>query len=276
MAQLLPHDAPLGTWWQIRNSNLCERIDCRRAWWLEQRDRKPDGVVLFQYTLRGMMVYRDADGTRSVPAGCAVLLISGENTGYGFTRQVKEPYETLWLSFSGAGMAEHWSAIRARFGAVVQLGQRCSVIDHAKRLCQFERPKNLSELVQRASDIHAFVRHLYAFLETASLSGKSPVERAVDELLNCPDGNVALKAVASQYGVSREHLTRVFVERQGLPPSRYLARAKITRATSLLTETKLTVAAVAQQCGFGSKQSLIRWMRREIGCLPNEIRQRSR
>jgi transcriptional regulator GlxA family with amidase domain len=59
---------------------------------------------------------------------------------------------------------------------------------------------------------------------------------------------------------------------KGISPARYLAQAKLRHAASLLRETRLSVAAIAAQCGFGSKQSLIRWMRRELKCLPSELR----
>src|SRR5512141_2669859 len=101
--------APLGTWWQVRNYTLNERIAPGERWWLNNRHRQPAGIALFQCTLAGRMFYRDSQGMREVPAGWAMLCLSGDDIGYGFTPEVREDLETRWMSFSGAGLAEHWN-----------------------------------------------------------------------------------------------------------------------------------------------------------------------
>jgi AraC-like DNA-binding protein len=218
------------------------------------------------------MIYRDRRGSREVLPGWAALSLTGEHSSYGISAGMQEHFESFWISFSGSGMPEHWNDIRSRFGTVVQLGQRSVVLDHMKALCQRARPRSTAESVQHASQLHSLFRTLYAFLESASTSGKSSIERAVDELANCSDGKLSVKEVAARHGLSREHFTRVFSARQGISPARFLARAKLARATALLLETQLPVVKIAQQCGFGSKQALIRWMKREAGCLPGELR----
>lgn len=275
MSYSFPINAPIGLWWQVRTFELHEHIE-KKGWMRHNRSLEPKGIALFQHVLKGKMMYRDSTGTREVLPGWTMLCSTGEDSSYGFAADIHEPLDTFWISFSGAGVAEHWNDIRARFGSVVQTGNRSSVLDHARALCRRERPRTTAQSVQRASDVHSFFRHLYAFLESASHNDRSAVERALDEFASCSDGHLSVKEVAARHGISREHLTRVFSERQGMPPARYVARAKLARATTLLAETQLPIAKVALQCGFGSKQSLIRWMKREAGCLPNEIRRAQR
>ena len=272
MKDSFPIDSPIGTWWQIRTFEARERIDSGGEW-NENRGRRPAGIALFQFTLRGKLIYRDKNGTRDVPPGWAMLCSSGEESSYGVPPRT-EAYESFWISFSGAGLYEHWSDIRARFGSVVRLGLRNNVLDYGRALCRLSRPRNTAESIQRSSDVHAFMRLLHASLESAAQLGRSDVERAVNEFVNCMDGNLSIGEVASRHGISREHFTRVFAQKQGMPPARFLARIKLRRATALLTDTNLSVLEIAQQCGFGSKQALIRWMRREVGCLPGEYRTR--
>jgi AraC-like DNA-binding protein len=276
MKDSFPIDSPIGTWWQIRTFDARERDAATTRGWNENRGRRPAGIALFQFTLRGKLIYRDKDGTRDVPPGWAMLCLSGEESSYAASGQ--EVYESFWISFSGAGLAEHWNDIRQRFGSVVRLGLRNSVLDYGRALCRVSRPRNTAESVQRSSDVHAFLRLLQASLESTSQIELSDVDRAVNEFVNCMDGNLSIAEVASRHGVSREHFTRVFSQKQGMPPARFLARLKLRRATALLTDTNLSVLEIAQQCGFGSKQALIRWTRRELGCLPGEYRtsQRSR
>ncbi|MFD9518200.1 helix-turn-helix domain-containing protein [Streptomyces sp. NPDC059979] len=52
------------------------------------------------------------------------------------------------------------------------------------------------------------------------------------------------------------HLTRLFTERLGQPPGRYVRQARTEAAAQLLQATTLPVARVATRCGFGTAEAL--------------------
>jgi AraC-like DNA-binding protein len=265
--------AAIGSWWQLRSFDLKETVSSSQSWWLRNHNREPKGIALLQYTLSGMMQYRDAQGTREVGPGWAALMLSGDHSEYGFPPGATQPLVTQWISFSGAGVAEHWNDIRGRFGSIVYLGADSSVLDAMKNLCRRQRSASSMEKVLAASSMHAFLSRLYALLDESAIATRPPVEYALDDLMTNFTTNFSVKEIAARHGCSREHLTRLFIQRHGVSPAKYLARARVARAAELLRETRLPVPRVATACGFASKQALIRWFRVEIGLLPSQYRQ---
>ena len=65
---------------------------------------------------------------------------------------------------------------------------------------------------------------------------------------------VALPAVAARLGVTDRHLRRIFLAAHGVTPINYLSTQRLLLAKALLTDTALSVAAVALAAGFGSQR----------------------
>lgn len=122
--------------------------------------------------------------------------------------------------------------------------------------------------------VHGFVLGLFTRLRAQRQARQSAVERAVEELLSHPTATVSLKRLAERCGCSREHLSRVFAERTGLAPAAWLAQERLARALMLLRDTSLPVAAVAEQCGYGSAHTLARQVRAATGRAPRALRAR--
>lgn len=263
--------------WHVVSCDTTERLPPRAPWWFENHGRGPGGLVVFQVLLAGRCILRTAGGDLPVERGQAFLFAYEEPTAYG--RPADRPEWPGWgddlrtahVAFAGAGLREHWDALRASTGPVVSLGDgtRC-----AERIARLERRLDRMRADRRAAspEVHAFVMSLFDEIEAAAAEGLGPVERAVDELLRAPLVGHALKDVARRHGCTREHLTRVFTERVGLPPARWLRRERLQRALELLRATDLPLATVAAQAGFASPRTLARLVRRDAGSAPGTLR----
>src|SRR5581483_6803388 len=64
--------------------------------------------------------------------------------------------------------------------------------------------------------------------------------------------------VARAAGVSPSHLRRLFMQTRRESPRRALRRIALERAMELLTETDLTLEAVAERCGFAGASEFSR------------------
>jgi AraC-like DNA-binding protein len=58
----------------------------------------------------------------------------------------------------------------------------------------------------------------------------------------------------------------------GLTPSQLIVKTRITIASRLLRETNLSVAAIAQQCGYSDQSAFTRAFRQASGVTPLEYR----
>jgi len=263
---------PLCTLWAVRAFGLNQREEPTGRWWMDNRPREKRGVIIFQYALKGKMLYRDAHGEREVPAGWAALFSFGEESAYGLPAHFTEAFHTQWLSIEGTGLAEHCALIRARFGSVFKIGADNPLLRSMRELTVHARPRSAEAAALHSAEVYSFLMRLYLHLERQWAKEKAPVERAVDELLSHATAAWSLKEVAQRHGCSREHLSRVFRERTGMPPAAYLIRTRLNRALELLRETSLPIAQIARQSGFSSKFALSRWVRHETGAPPGAYR----
>ena len=80
------------------------------------------------------------------------------------------------------------------------------------------------------------------------------VDAALDELARTirqePTRRWTVDELAAEVALSRAQFTRRFITRFGMPPARYVARARIDRAHQLLTETRMSVTQVASTLGY--------------------------
>ena len=85
-----------------------------------------------------------------------------------------------------------------------------------------------------------------------------------------------LADVAGQMGISTDHLRHVFKQRYGFGLMQMLIRTRIEAAKSLLEHSNLTLAAIADQCGFANERYLCTSFRRLTGLSPGRYRTRQR
>ncbi len=85
-----------------------------------------------------------------------------------------------------------------------------------------------------------------------------------------------LPELARQVGISQRQLTRLFREHTGLTPKRYYLNTRLNRARSLLTQTELSIAEVADACGFKSAEHFTRMYSARFNIRPSQDRKEGR
>lgn len=113
-------------------------------------------------------------------------------------------------------------------------------------------------------------------IETNPSSGKNEkhpsIYRTISWILDHYGEDVSLTTLASQSGVSPEHLIRLFRRYQKVTPMQYLWGFRIERAIELLIHTGLTVSEIALRCGFKTSHHFASMMKRQRGQTPTDIR----
>ncbi len=243
-----------------------------RPYWYENIERQPFGICTLQLTLAGTVVYRDARGDHRVPENHVMLFAHGESTSYGLTPAQTNPYTCRWINLSGAGLLDHWNALRSRHGSILnftgsgihdRLGEMTSLVSS-------HTPADVTRVARAVTD---FVFWLIDWAEKTLANQQSSVERAVDQMLRQPTLALSLKTMAVMHGCSREHLGREFTRRVGKSPGAYLAQARLEHALRLIAATQLPMKAIAQQSGFVSNHTLARRVRQATGVSPMTYRQ---
>lgn len=268
--------------WRVEVAEDLQRELPGGAYWFDNRVR-PEPRVVIQYVVEGSLTYVDDEGWQEVRAGWALLFTHGEPSAYGLPRNASQPLVTSYCSFCGAGLREHWAAMRRRFGSVFYLGSahplRWALAD-LRRYARLEHgPENALrrplDVFEAASAVHSFVMRLQAYLESRGKETRPPVERAIDDILRNPTFPWSIKEIAARHGCSREHLSRLFSDRVGVSPVTYLLQERTRRAVELLRDSNLTVAEIVTRSGFPSTSALARSVRVETGLSPRALRARA-
>jgi transcriptional regulator GlxA family with amidase domain len=82
--------------------------------------------------------------------------------------------------------------------------------------------------------------------------------------------------LAQQVGLSPNHFAASFTEHTGRPPHRFVLDIRIEHAAARLSQSTLTIAQIAHDCGFSSQQHLSNAFRRHRDTTPSRYRSRAR
>ncbi|MAX25083.1 MAG: hypothetical protein CMJ19_11330 [Phycisphaeraceae bacterium] len=84
--------------------------------------------------------------------------------------------------------------------------------------------------------------------------------------------SISRQDVAAALQINQTHVSRLFKQFSKLSFNEHLIKARLVRAHALLTNPTLTIAQIADMCGFGSPSYFTRLYRQEYGHAPHQWR----
>jgi AraC-like DNA-binding protein/mannose-6-phosphate isomerase-like protein (cupin superfamily) len=87
---------------------------------------------------------------------------------------------------------------------------------------------------------------------------------------------ISVQRLAEHCHVSRSYLHRVFQRRTGMTPVQYINSLRILEAEYLLESSVLSVAQIAEHCGFEESRYFCRVFRKQTGYTPSQYREKSK
>jgi AraC-like DNA-binding protein len=138
-----------------------------------------------------------------------------------------------------------------------------------------------ASMVDRLLDVvlvHAVRAWTQARPEAASgwlAGGADPlVAEALRHFHESPAKSWTLASLSAQLGVSRATIASRFRRTVGEPPMAYLTRWRMLLTSELLADRRQTIAAIADEVGYGSAFALSTAFKRRFGVSPNAYRAR--
>ncbi|RED49749.1 GlxA family transcriptional regulator [Aestuariispira insulae] len=95
-----------------------------------------------------------------------------------------------------------------------------------------------------------------------------------DWILENLTADLRVESLADRMNMSLRTFNRLYVEDTGQTPAKAVENYRLEAARQLLSESRLSVARVAETCGFGDDERLRRAFVRVFGVAPREYRQR--
>jgi AraC-like DNA-binding protein len=203
-----------------------------------------------------------------VAAGGAFCFEPGVSVHYGDTRE--KPWRYTWIFFSGTRATELTSRLGGRPGPWMR-----DDLPH-------QRVRGLLDEIEaafRSEDHSWFYPQAAAWRVLDALSppsaGADRSERAAHSLRNILDAHFATElkfgGLAQQFGVDRSTLFRRFRGVYGCSPKQYLDRIRLEHAAALLRDGTLSVAEVAERCGYAGAPRFAKAFKGRFGTAPSRF-----
>lgn len=110
----------------------------------------------------------------------------------------------------------------------------------------------------------------------AQTAGRDGLREVQHWVVEHPDAELSVEALADRAGMSPRHFARCFTAEVGVTPARYVETVRLEAARRLLEETDEGVESVARSCGFGTAETMRRTFVRILRLPPAEYRARFR
>jgi thiosulfate/3-mercaptopyruvate sulfurtransferase len=153
------------------------------------------------------------------------------------------------------------------------LGRAIDSLIHELETC----PAGADVVINRLSDI-LFVQVVRSYMRQKNDNGflcaiaDPKVSHAVAQFHLSPGGDWSVQTLATMAGMSRSSFADRFNQLVGMPPMHYVTRWRMQHAQDLLTTSSLSLAQIAQQCGYQSDEALSRAFKKQFGKAPGSVR----
>jgi AraC family transcriptional regulator len=123
----------------------------------------------------------------------------------------------------------------------------------------------------------AYAAQTYGGMQTAVKplkGGLAPWQekRAKEMIASDLAGGTPLQDVATACGLSVGHFSRAFTRSAGVAPHAWLLQARVETAKAMLLKRDLSLAVIAQSCGFADRSHFTRIFKRHVGQSPGAWR----
>jgi AraC-like DNA-binding protein len=217
---------------------------------------------------------RTPDGRFAVRRGDAVLVPAG--TPHEYAASADEPWTLWWLHATGPDADELASSARAAAGGPLShLRDAAPLASLVAQVVDALDSGTAGGLVRAAGAAWYALAQLIATGRRTPGPAPSPVEQALEHLRATAPRRTSVAVLAAMVGLSPSQLGALFRRQVGVSPLRYQNDLRMARARELLDSTALSVAAVAQACGYEDALYFSRQFTRTHGQSPTAYRTRA-
>ena len=236
--------------------------------------RKPRGSWLIQQQVQGHIDYLDDQHDVELASGSVFISRFGSRAHYGFLKTCRGPATIRWLVIRGDLCDELMSPI-AQAGPIFQSDLKA--FDHwYENTVHGASREHVHDAITAAGHIYTSLLRLPHALGLDANKSNPDKHSATADAMRLLQANPlhpwSLAELARQCGCTRDHLCRRFKQSHGLTPQQWLNQRRLSAAEDLLRNTRMSVEAIAEQCGFREAQVLARHIRQAHGVGPREFR----
>ena len=248
----------------------------QKPYYIDCRYRKAQRGAQFSYTLSGEGRFKINDKVIPLLPGTAFLQNHSDiRNAYYYPENGKEPWHFIWISFISPTVEKMVKEITDKYGQIYQIPRTAHLI---KTLFSYENSESSTRFVSPFEGMRLVTDILAGLGKYTTQGANNPhvpshlIKQVQEYMHHNLDKIFSMDELATEYGVSREHLSRVFHEQIGEPPSTYLAKRRMEQACRLLISSNLSCKEIAAMTGYESAASFNRTFKRLVKMTPGELR----
>ncbi len=237
---------------------------------------RPDyNGYLFQYTISGKGYFEKEGELIEVTSGKGFLVGLPEKSRYYIPLESEEPWEFIYLHFSGEAALPFVKKIKQYYDKVFYLSEKSIPIRKAlqlqKRLLEGQRLRKY----EGGEFIYGFLCSLLRELENPSdKEQNSTIQSAIAILEENYATLESVEWVAEQLKVSFAHLSREFKKEIGISPIQYVTNVRLQASMNDLMNTKDNLELIATRNGFSNGNYFCKVFRKNLGLSPTDFRRK--
>ena len=243
------------------------RTDPTRYYWdgMNRLGRRDAPLFAFQLTLAGWGHFqRYGQPPRQVSPGTAFIALMPSRHRY-YLPEDSPGWTFAWISIYHPYLLARISKQVAATGPLIEVAPDGPLAAIVVRLVRGAIKKDFRDRFE-------VERALFDFLVTceqgaqqgrdSSGEGQQLLEAVRSRVVASLPKALDVNALASEYGMSRTHFSHFFRARTGLTPARFVAEARIHRATGMLLDPRAPLKQIADACGFANPNYFCKVFRR--------------
>jgi len=178
------------------------------------------------------------------------------------------------MSFSGKTTEATIGDIVARYGHIFRIPVDSALVSRLRSFKEHNRTLMILPPMPAARMAVETLSELTAprDSEIAEHPHSALVRRAQELIIANSGTQTGIREIASQIGISREHLSRIFREKTGTSVKRFMLDEKIRIAARLLRNTGLSCKEIAARTGFRDHSTFYRAFLRKMKTSPDKYR----
>ncbi len=227
---------------------------------------------LIHYVVSGKGQYILNNNTYNLSENDVFFSKPGELISY--VADENEPWEYYWVGFNGPYANK--ITLKLPFSAEKPI-HTCKNEKHIKNALEnifLSRGSNSYNEALMVGNLYIFtgllMQEASEIGERQMSTGKQYVDNAIKFIQFNYSNNIGIDDIASDVGISRSHLYRVFVQNVGQSPIDYLTNYRINEACYLLKNSNLSIAEIAVSVGFFDQFYFSRVFKKSKGVPPSK------
>ena len=234
--------------------------------------RFEDGAQL-SITLRGRGAIRINGEEHILTPGKAFLHNHNDPAVcYFYPPDGTEVWNFLWLAFYGGNTAELVREINDCYGYIFDVPPESNLVTSLQEYKKYSGEVQILTPTEGAFLVSNMLNELCRKY-SAPVSGNAGLIGAVQSLINSdPGSDLQVEKIAGKFNISREHLSRIFVQETTFTLHEYIIRTRLKLALDLLLHTRLSGKEIADRCGWHDYSNFYRIFKEHFAHSPQEVR----